>query len=179
MTRTTLRALACALALSVTGTAYAQQADLPAADKAAPPFKVATPDFAKTVMSSDQFEIQSSEMAVKKSDNADVKAFAQKMIDDHEKAEKNLHAALGQEHGKTAAVAPKHAKMLEQLKGASGAEFTTLYLDTQSQAHKEAVALFRTYAGGGDDAKVKAFAKETLPTLEMHADMVQKIVAAQ
>ncbi|WFR98794.1 DUF4142 domain-containing protein [Rhizobium tumorigenes] len=57
-------------------------------------------------------------------------------------------------------------------------EFEPLYIDMQTSAHMEAVTLFATYAKGGDDAAVKAFAKKTLPKLEMHKMHVLGLVAA-
>jgi putative membrane protein len=48
----------------------------------------------------------------------------------------------------------------------------------QTTAHMEAVTLFATYAKGGDDAAVKAFAEKTLPKLDMHKMQVLKLVAA-
>jgi putative membrane protein len=68
--------------------------------------------------------------------------------------------------------------MLELLKDASEQDFQPLYIDMQSTAHMEAVTLFATYANGGDDATVKAFAAQTLPKLEMHKLHVMKLVAA-
>jgi putative membrane protein len=155
-------------------------ADAKKADAADPIMTVATADFAKTVMSSDQFEIRSSEMAEEKAEAADVKTFAAAMIKDHTKAEADLKAALGQGDTAPAApeLAPKHAAMLKQLEAAEGADFQTLYIDMQAQAHMEAVALFQTYAGSGDDKAVVTFAKETLPALEMHMAHVKELVKA-
>lgn len=68
--------------------------------------------------------------------------------------------------------------MLAQLNAAEGADFDPLYVDMQAQAHMEAVALFRTYAGSGDNAAVVGFAKETLPVLEMHLKHVDMLAKA-
>lgn len=149
-------------------------------DAADPMMMVATPDFVKTVMSSNEFEIQSSQMADKKASSADVKQFAVQMIKDHTKAGADLKAAL--EKSKmtppAAMLAPKHEAMLKQLESADGKDFEMLYIDMQADAHKEAVSLFQTYAGSGDDKAVKSFAEKTLPTLEMHKMHVMKLVAA-
>jgi putative membrane protein len=155
--------------------AYAAQ---PApADKAAAAFDVDKASFVKLVTSSNAFEIESSKLAQQKAKDPDVKEFAGQMIADHTKAGEKLKTAakLGDEQPE---LAPKHAAMLELLKGASEQDFEPLYIDMQATAHMEAVSLFATYAKGGDDAAVKAFAAETLPTLEMHKQHVMKLVAA-
>ncbi|MCO6052014.1 DUF4142 domain-containing protein [Mesorhizobium sp. RP14(2022)] len=169
---------ALAALMLASGAAVAQKAENP--DKAEAVYKVATPDFAKTVMSSNEFEIQSSKLAEEKAAATDVKEFAKQMIADHTKAGEGLKAALEKSNMTPEApkLSPKHAAMVEQLKAASGEDFQMLYIDMQTQAHMEAVTLFRTYSGSGDDQNVVAFAKKTLPTLEMHLMHVKELVAA-
>jgi putative membrane protein len=48
----------------------------------------------------------------------------------------------------------------------------------QTDAHKQAVALFSAYANSGDDPALKEFAKATLPTLKMHEKLVKNLAAA-
>jgi putative membrane protein len=154
-------------------------AKMPAsADTAAAPYAVDKASFVKVVSSSNMFEIESSRMAEEKATSEDVKAFAKQMIADHTKAGKDLKAAAKLEGEPAAAPAPKHAAMLKLLEGASGPEFQTLYIEMQNTAHMEAVTLFATYAKGGDDAAVKAFAAKTLPTLEMHKKHVMALAKA-
>ncbi len=174
--KTMLAAAAAAVLLS--GAAFAQDA-LPSPDRAGAPFKVATPDFAKGAMASDLFEIRSSEIAKAKATSADVKAYADEMIADHTQAGKDLKAALGTKDPGAPSLAPKQAKMLQQLEAAGAAEFEPLYVSMQAMGHMETVALFRTYAGSGDDATVVALAKKRLPVIEMHTDMAQKLAATR
>ena len=132
--------------------------------------------FVKTVASSNTFEIQSSELAQQKATDPALKDFAAQMITDHQKAAEGLKAAAGDIPVPTE-LAPKHAGMVALLDGAEGAEFDRLYKDMQALAHAEAVSLFQTFAQGGDDADLKAFAAETLPTLEQHKAHVAELVA--
>jgi putative membrane protein len=76
-------------------------------------------------------------------------------------------------------LSPKHQEMLDQLSASKGAEFETLYVDMQAQAHMEAVGLFRTYAGSGDDQTLVGFAKETLPNLETHLAHIKMVIARE
>jgi putative membrane protein len=137
-------------------------------------------NFLQKVSASNQFEIQSSQMALQKSQDSDIKSFAQDMIDDNTKAGDQLKQTLQQAganqtppEGMT--LDSKHQEMLNKLKSASGKEFDRMYVQQQRQAHKEAVSLFQTYAKNGKDEKLKNFAQETLPTLKEHEQHVQKL----
>ncbi|WP_292142361.1 DUF4142 domain-containing protein, partial [Mesorhizobium sp.] len=76
------------------------------------------------------------------------------------------------------ALGPKEQQMLGELKSASGKAFDQKYIKMQTDAHKEAVALFSTYAKSGDDPAMKEFAKKTLPTLKMHEKHVKELAVA-
>lgn len=143
---------------------------------------IETPAFLSQTTSSNQFEIRSSELAKERSNDAGLKKLADVIIADHTKAGQKLKATLaskGTAPPTETALGPKQAKMVDQLKAASGADFDILYLDMQAQAHREAVALFRTYAGSGDDQELVGFAKETLPRLEAHLGHVKELVATR
>lgn len=168
------KTLAAAAVLSfglMSSAAYSQTVEAKPAGDASPVLVVDTPHFLSQTMSSNQFEIQSSELAKEKSQDKDVLALAEMIIADHTKAGEKLDALLADKPAKPAepvALSPKHQKMLSQLEAAAGADFDTLYIDIQAQAHMEAIALFRNYAGSGDDQTLVGFAKETLPALETH-----------
>ena len=66
-----------------------------------------------------------------------------------------------------------HNSDLDKLKSAS-APVDKPYAVMQKAAHADAVSLFEAYAKDGDNAALKSFASETLPTLKMHRDMIQK-----
>lgn len=125
----------------------------------------------KTVASSNMFEIESSRLALEKASSPEVKELAQQMIDDHTKAGEKLKGVLKSDPPKE--LAPKHADALALLKKAEGADFDAAYMSIQHGAHMEAVTVFRTYAAKPDDPALGAFAKETLPTLEMHLEHVK------
>ncbi len=147
------------------------------ADAASAPMNVDEATFVKVVSSANAFEIESSKLAVEKAKDADVKEFAKQMIADHTKAAEELKKVAKLDDA-TPVLSPKHAAMLNTLKGSSDQDFEALYIDMQTAAHLEAVTLFATYAKSGDDAAVKTFAADTLPTLEMHKMHVLKLVAA-
>lgn len=160
----------------------AQELKPKAAGDAAPIMVVDRPTFVKVVSSSNEFEIRSSELAKQNAGTDRIKKVAEMIIADHTKAGEKLKATLAAKNASAAEpvkLAPKHQKMLEQLEAAKGKDFDALYIDMQAQAHMEAVALFRTYAGSGDDQSLVGFAKETLPRLQTHLSHVKMLISAQ
>lgn len=167
-----------AFALSVLAV-EAQDMKPKAAGDAAPMMTIDKATFVKVVGSANEFEIQSSELARKTSADDGIKSAADMIIADHKKAGEKLTSLL-KAKGDPALptkLSPKYQKMLDQLKAAKGRDFDILYLDMQAQAHMEAVGLFRTYAGAGEDQTLVGFARETLPRLETHLGHVKMLVA--
>ena len=163
------------------GTATAQDASsYPSSPDLIQPATVTDPqEFATKAGGAGLFEVQTSQLALTKSQNADIQAFAQMMIDDHTKAGEALKTAAGAQQAISvptdmdAASAAKFA----QLNDASGADFDKLYVQMQTDAHVEAVGLFSGYAANGAAGALKDFAAQTLPTLKMHYEHVLALKA--
>ena len=135
-------------------------------------------DFVDKVAISDMFEIQSSQLALSKQPDKDTKPFAQRMVTDHQKTSKELKSLV--DRGKVKATLPsaldsEHQQMLDDLKAQSGKDFDQSYDQIQVKAHEDAVALFTAYAKSGDDPELKKWAAKTLPNLERHLTMAQKL----
>jgi putative membrane protein len=118
------------------------------------------------------FEVESSQLALKQASSDGVKQFAQRMVDDHAKANDELKQ-IAQSKGITlpAETDSYHKGVLNKLSNLHGAAFDRTYIKAQREAHKAAVSLFRSEAGKGAEADFKSFASKTLPTLEEHSRM--------
>jgi putative membrane protein len=182
--------VAGAFALAPLCAAHAQQEEPAAggtAGAASPEMQQVMTDalaFVQTAAASNQWEIESSELALDRSQNEDVQAFAQQMIEDHGAVGERLEARVDDREDElvdidTLGMDTKHAEMLTRLQEASDEEFDSLYLQMQLQAHQEAVALFEGFAANGNDDDLRAFAEETLPSLQGHLEMVQQMAPAQ
>lgn len=127
----------------------------------------------------DMFEIESSTMALGRSQNAEVKKAAQMIIDDHKKSSAELKALIdgGQVTGVAlpTAMDERRKGLLDNLRGASPADFDDVYLDQQTAAHHEAELLHRNYAAQGDVAPLKTFAAKTAEVVKGHTEMVTKL----
>ena len=121
-------------------------------------------------------EVELGQLAAQKAQNADVKKFAQKMVEDHSNANTELKT-LATKKGMTLPpdVGAKHKATMDKLKALSGAEFDKAYVAAMVEDHKEDVADFEKQATSATDADVKAFAAKTLPTLKTHLEMIQGI----
>jgi putative membrane protein len=133
--------------------------------------------FVRDASVGNQFEIMSSQLALKKTQNDDVKQFAQHMIDDHSRVRDQLKALASSARGMpqpSAKLDAKHQKLLDALKSAKS-DFDKRYIDTQVDAHNEAVTLFDNYSKNGDNDVLKKFATDTLPTLKEHQQQIGQI----
>jgi putative membrane protein len=136
--------------------------------------------FARTAAMSDLYEMEASRLAEQRSQNAQVKQFAQHMLRDHQKTTNELKGMLPQLQGVSAQQMPtgldqQHQALVQQLQGARGAEFDRVFAQQQLQSHQTAVELFRAYAQSGDNAQLKQWAAQTLPSLEEHLRQAQQL----
>lgn len=121
-------------------------------------------------------EVELSKLAQTKSQNADVKKFAQMMITDHTKANTELKALAAKKNVTLpTALSSSHKSTLDKLGTLSGADFDKAYVDAMVSDHDGAVSLFQTEGDGGTDPDLKAFAAKTLPTLKGHQTAIKDI----
>jgi putative membrane protein len=135
-----------------------------------------TEDFIKEAATSDMLEIEAAKVAQQKGD-ADEKKFAEQMITDHTKTTSELKGMVPAEMASAipTALDDSSQKKLDKLRNAKPEEFASDYDPMQVSAHEDAVSLFERYAKGGDNAKLKDWAGKTLPALQHHLQMAEKM----
>jgi putative membrane protein len=139
------------------------------------------PGFLAQAGSGDQFEIQSSQLALTASSNAAVRAFANQMIADHTQMSQQMAAAAtaGGITPPPPALLPAQQAMLDQLRAAgTGASFDMAYQQAQVAAHQNALTLFQNYSASGDNASIKAAASGAIPRIQMHLQQAQALSVA-
>lgn len=194
---------AAALSLLLGGVAYAAPADQPGHKSPAPGSNTeamsATEDavsglvgkvsaemtgttkgFVQAAATSDMYEVTAGKIALQRATSPAVKEFAQQMIDAHTATTAKLKGILSA--NKIAVTPPAHVDdrrqgMLDNLRGATAADFDHRYVTQQIAAHTEADILFRGYAKDGDNAAIKDFAAATDKDIKMHLDMAKKLDA--
>jgi putative membrane protein len=136
-----------------------------------------TNGFVNAAAISDMYEVTAARIAIDRSDNADIKAFARKMIEAHTATTKKLKGLLPATIVAPSSVDSRRQGMLDDLRGAKTGDFDHRYATQQVAAHKEADILMRGYAKDGDNAAIKAFAGETDKAVKMHLSMAQDLAA--
>ncbi|MGO9487376.1 MAG: DUF4142 domain-containing protein [Rhodomicrobium sp.] len=144
--------------------------------QATPPEK-----FIQNVANSNQFEIQSSQLALDKSKNDEIRRFARRMIDDHTKMGEELKATLQKAnlHEPTNQLSKQDEAMLTKLKNEKEAAFDRTYAAGQRKGHIEAVRLVGGYARYGGNPALKELAAQTLPILKEHLKLAEALRAGR
>lgn len=134
--------------------------------------------FVQNAARSDMYEIQAGNLALQKSQNSQVKDFAQMMVKDHTMTSQMLMSNLP-----AGVTAPKDLDkrrkgMLDNLQNSPAGEFDKRYAAQQVAAHKEALTLMQGYAKRGDNAQLKQLASMTVPMIQRHLDLAKKLPGA-
>ena len=141
---------------------------------------ISAADFAQKAGAGGAAEVAMGKLGAQKATNAEVKAFAQKMVTDHTKANKELMAAA-KAKGVEVPTEPDmiHKGMAEKFEHQSAdADFNHDFMQQMVRDHEATVELFQTAANDTTlDPEFRALAKKTLPTLEQHLKDAQRLEA--
>lgn len=134
-------------------------------------------EFMRMAAHSDQFEIQSSQLALQKSNNPEVRAYAEMMIQEHTLSSQRL-SAIAAQYGVALPTAPNEFQqaVIEQLSTLSDAEFDRAYMEAQANGHALTAAVYRTQVGQGAAPDVRSFAAQILPVVEQHYQVASSMV---
>jgi putative membrane protein len=155
-----------ALSLGLSVLCFAESAAVNSSDKS----------FLKDAYQDGLAEVRAGEMGIRKTGNADVKAFAEHMVKDHSAANSALKVLADSKKvelpTEPSLVAQGKAKLLD---AKTGADFEKGFAEAMVNDHKKAVSAFEKASNEAADADVKAFATKTLPTLKSHLSMAEEL----
>lgn len=131
-------------------------------------------DFAVDAADGGMLEVELGRLAQQKATSADVKKFAQMMVDDHSKANDELKALAAQKNiSLPASLSEEKQKKLNDLNEKSGADFDKDYIDFMVEDHEDDVEAFEKQAENGKDAELKSWAAGKVTTLRHHLEMAK------
>jgi putative membrane protein len=121
-------------------------------------------------------EVKLGQIALERASDPQVKAFAQRMLDDHTRAKAELaHLAVAKHIELPDDVETKQQAMADRLGSLSGSNFDRAYVDAMLDDHEEDVEHFKHKASTTQDAAIKAWVSRTLPTLETHLRLARDL----
>jgi len=135
-------------------------------------------DFINQATAAGLTEIRAADLALKRNLTPQEKAFANEIIEDHTKANKELAKIA-----KTLSVpTPDDISSDEQgklvkMSNVPDKDFNQSYLDNQIDCHKKAIDLFESEKSSTMNADLKQYIVTTLPHLKMHYDTAKQLAA--
>lgn len=120
-------------------------------------------------------EVQLAQMAQQKAASDEVKQYAQRLEQDHSKANEQLKQIAQERQVSLPTDLGPHQQQMAKFQNLSGEEFDRAYIRMQIQDHKKDISEFRKESNRGMDSDVKAFAAAQLPTLEQHLQQAQQL----
>lgn len=125
----------------------------------------------------DLYEVQAANIALERTQNAQVRELAQMIKTDHTASTNMLKQAAA---GMTppAALDQRRQGLIDNLRSAPAADFDRTYLAQQVAAHQEALNLHRGFSDNEGPAPLIQHAKMVIPKIEMHLERARQLESA-
>jgi putative membrane protein len=131
-------------------------------------------EFVMSAAHGNMAEIELGKLAETRASSDQVKTFAKRMVDDHQKALDGLKAvAKNEKITLPSAIDAKDQALKDRLQKLSGTVFDREYMSAMVRDHRQDVAEFRAESTTAQFADVKQYASSTLPTLEDHLKLAR------
>lgn len=140
--------------------------------------KSVTPEsFASQAAIISKAEIELGQIALKNTQDDDVRTYAERMVKDHTAADKKLKAIAAKENLQLPqSLDQEHESLKTKLQSLKGEDFDRAYVKAMASGHDKAVALFESASQQPQmPGELKQFAASTLPTLEQHKEMAHSL----
>jgi putative membrane protein len=135
-------------------------------------------DFFKHAAQGGIAEVEAGNLAQSKGNSQAVKDFGAMMVKDHSDANAKLESiAAGENMKLPSSSGAQQMASKAKLEVLTGDTFDKAYIKNQVAAHERTVSLFKKEIASGTDAQAKAFAQETLPTVQTHLRKIRDIAA--
>ena len=171
-----MKIMKLSLALALAGAATAVSAQTPPPPPPAEA-KVQADPYVMAAGRSDLYEINSSQVALQKTQNPAIRRFANMLITHHQKTTAaTLKAARQARLTPTPPMLdPGATASITELQTATPADFDRIYLAQQVPAHQAALDLHQSYGANGDQAPLRASARKAVPIVRQHLEAAQRL----
>ena len=142
-------------------------------DKRAATMKRSDERFVKKSAACSDYEVALSRQAVSRSTNAQVRAFAEEIVRDHERMGREL-TTFAARRGVMLSTAHKHQGDVDDLAKETAEEYDEAYLEEIIDSHEDSLKLLEK-ASKSEDTDVAAFAVQHLPTMRTHLERARQL----
>ncbi len=131
----------------------------------------------KHLSSANELEIQISQHVQQNGEDAQVKQFAQQMVQDHQQARQRLQQVAQRKNVQVSEgqLMPYHQAKLDHFKSLRGAELDAAYSFDQAGHHLKATLEHQFLATHAQDQDLRQYALQTLPALQQHLQHVTQL----
>ncbi len=132
--------------------------------------------FAKLASEGNSGEVQLAQLAEKKASSQDVKDFARKLESDHRKSEEQLKQwATRNGMSLPTNADPSSQSAHDKLAQLAGSDFDEAFVKQQVQDYQQDIQKFKKESSQGQNPELKAYAADSLPTLQEHLRIAQAL----
>jgi len=161
------------------------------AEEATEPEATPTPEAPKELAAADKtfvedaaaggmFEVQLGQFVVGKAKKQAIKDFAQKMVDEHGKANEELKGLAATKNVQLPTeMKQEHKDIMAKMEKLTGSKLEKEYAKVMVDDHTKDVQAFKDYSQSGTDPEVKDWAGKMVPILEEHLAHAQALKAGK
>ena len=134
--------------------------------------------FVKEAGAGGMAEVKIAQLAVTKASSAEVKTFAQGIVDDHTKGNTDLKKlAVGKGVELSTVIDPDSAATYQTLEKATGADFDKQFTAQVVSSHTKCLSNYESAVKDSTDNEVKAFAGSMVPNIKAHLEKAKELNA--
>jgi len=132
--------------------------------------------FLKDAAMDNMSEIQLAQMAQNKTQNDQVRQYAQMLVTDHQNAQKEIRK-LAQQYGVNlpGQLDQKHQDEMDRMSNVSGNQFDQQFVELAVTDHQRAVDMFQKAAQNAQSQDIRKFASDTVVIMQKHLDRAQTL----
>jgi putative membrane protein len=122
-----------------------------------------------------QAAIDVGRLAEQKAESPEVKSFAQRLVNDHRKANEQL-MQIAQKQGVElpTGLDEEQQDLRARLEKLDGAAFDRAFVDAEVKGHQKDVQYYQTESSHLQDPQLRSFAQQALPVLQEHLQMAEE-----
>jgi putative membrane protein len=134
--------------------------------------------FVRAQLEGNMADIQIAQLALQRSQDQNVRNYAQKMITDHSFANATLKVIADRHDiAMPATLSPEHQAMLDRLSTLSGVAFDNAYINAMISTHDATINAFNDQLTHGESQVINVWVQNTRPVVLQHDVLAQQIKA--